>query len=46
MFITHDLSVVNYFSDEIVVMYLGKVVEHAESEALFEHPTHPYTKAL
>ena len=36
MFITHDLSVVNYFSDEIVVMYLGKVVEHAESEALFE----------
>lgn len=46
MFITHDLSVVNYFTDEIVVMYLGKVVEHAESEALFEHPTHPYTKAL
>ena len=46
MFITHDLSVVNYFSDEIVVMYLGQVVEHAESEALFAHPTHPYTKAL
>ncbi len=46
MFITHDLSVVNYFSDEIVVMYLGQVVEHAESEALYAHPTHPYTKAL
>lgn len=46
IFITHDLSVVNYFSDEIVVMYLGKVVEHATSEQLFEHPTHPYTKAL
>lgn len=46
IFITHDLSVVNYFSDEIVVMYLGKVVEHASSEQLFAHPTHPYTKAL
>jgi peptide/nickel transport system ATP-binding protein len=46
MFITHDLSVVNYFSDEIIVMYLGKVVEHAPSEALFANPTHPYTKAL
>ncbi len=46
IFITHDLSVVNYFSDEIMVMYLGKVVEHASSEKLFEHPTHPYTKAL
>ncbi len=46
MFITHDLSVVNYFSDEIIVMYLGKVVEHAASVDLFAHPTHPYTKAL
>lgn len=46
IFITHDLSVVNYFSDEILVMYLGKVVEHAASEELFDHPTHPYTKAL
>lgn len=46
MFITHDLSVVNYFSDDIMVMYLGKVVEYASSEELFEHPTHPYTKAL
>ncbi len=46
MFITHDLSVVNYFSDDIVVMYLGKVVEHASAESLFSHPTHPYTQAL
>lgn len=46
IFITHDLSVVNYFSDEIMVMYLGKVVEHASAEQLFAHPTHPYTKAL
>lgn len=46
MFITHDLSVVNCFSDEIIVMYLGKVVEHATAVELFEHPTHPYTKAL
>lgn len=46
IFITHDLSVVNYFSDEIMVMYLGKMVEHTTSEQLFAHPTHPYTKAL
>ena len=46
MFITHDLSVVNYFSDDIIVMYLGKVVEHASAVQLFEKPTHPYTKAL
>jgi peptide/nickel transport system ATP-binding protein len=46
MFVTHDLSVVNYFSDEILVMYLGKVIEKAESEELFNRPLHPYTQAL
>lgn len=46
MFITHNLSVVNYFADDIVVMYLGKVVEKAPAEILFTKPFHPYTKAL
>lgn len=46
IFITHDLSVVNYFSDEILVMYLGKMMEQAPSEKLFANPMHPYTKAL
>ena len=46
MFITHDLSVVKYISDRIGVMYLGNMVELADSEELFKHPRHPYTEAL
>lgn len=46
IFITHDLSVVNYFADDIAVMYLGQLVEKAPAEELFANPAHPYTKAL
>ena len=46
IFITHDLSVVKHISDEIMVMYLGQVVEKCGSDDLFKDPRHPYTKAL
>lgn len=46
IFITHNLSVVKYFSDDIGVMYMGKMVETAPSDRIFENPLHPYTKAL
>lgn len=44
--ISHDLSVVNYMSDKIAIMYLGKIVEYGSSKDIFNNPIHPYTKAL
>ena len=46
LFIAHDLSIVRFISDRIVVIYKGRVVEIAETEELFKYPLHPYTKSL
>ena len=46
VFISHDLSVIEYMCDRLAVMYLGKVVEEADTDELFSNPKHPYTRAL
>lgn len=46
LFIAHDLHVIKHVSDQVAIMYLGKIVETGKSETLFNHPMHPYTKAL
>ena len=46
LFISHDLGVVQHMCDSIAVMYMGKIVEHADRKSLFNDPKHPYTQAL
>jgi peptide/nickel transport system ATP-binding protein len=46
LFITHDLAIAKYISDRIAIMYLGKIVELGDKDAIFSQPVHPYTKAL
>lgn len=46
LFITHNLGVVEYLSDRVAVMYLGRIVEYARTASLFHHPAHPYTQTL
>jgi peptide/nickel transport system ATP-binding protein len=46
LFISHDISVIRHLADRVLVMYLGRIVETASTEALFAEPNHPYTRSL